>query len=108
MASMVWLTEPPPTRWAISHSVSLAVVLYSLPEMLFEAGADAAGRDAVAGALLGAAAGTTAGRGAGAATGSCGAAATVVCGEYSGGSSSSVYSRSRRPFGQSTSTRKLR
>ena len=83
MASMVWLTEPPPTRLAISQSVSLAVVLYSLPEMAREAGAGAAGRGAGAGAAAVGATGATAGRGAGAgaAIGSCGAAATVVCGE---------------------------
>ena len=42
------------------------------------------------------------------ATAARGAAAAATCGEYSGGSSSTVYSRSTRPLGQSTSTRKFR
>src|SRR5690606_35394962 len=95
IASIAWCTElPPRTRSAISHSVSLRVVVYSLPSMARGAAgwlAVARGAGAADGAAL---------RGAAvAATGACGAG--VAWGAYSGGSSSKVYSRSRRQFGHS-------
>src|SRR3954467_15723232 len=112
------------TSRAMPDSVSPSCTVYSFEPAAFGAGVAGAtfgggagfsGRGAAAtGAGFdtgGAAFGFSAGGGAGVRSGAFGACATAaapVAGAITGGSSSTVYSRRSRPFGQFASTRKSR